>query len=365
MTARTARRRSVVLASVVLLGLPACGGGSSAEPTTSSGAGSALLRAATRAGAASDAVSFQQRTISAGRAEEVFARRGDDSLVATEYDDGGRNEVRRVDGTVYVRSDLRLTAGGPAPWIRIDAGVDADRWIDLLGDDLLAPTPGEVSGLLAAGVDRVTAVRRAGPGARTLVVRPVAVADGERPTSIRIRRTRPAFVGRVAGLFVDGERVARRTYAAVRWGDRAEAITVPAGTVAIDGVRDPQVLALPAAVRRAPAALPAGWGLRAAVGITPSQGDGTCQQALTLYAPAGRPLADGYLAVYLKAAGCPTPAGAGSAPFTAGANAGWIGQDAGSTVGGLTVDGVSVRFRTSLPERDLAPVLATWTPLPA
>lgn len=360
MTARTARFGAVVALALVLA---ACGGGSS-EPATSA-EGTALLRAAERAGAASDAVSFRQRTVAAGRADEEFVRRGDDSLVATEYDDGGRNEVRRVDGVVYVRSDLRLATGQRAPWIRLEPDADLGLWLGVLGDDLLAPTPREVSELLAAGVDRVTALRRRGTGARRLAVVPEEVADGERPTSILIRRDEPAFSGRSAGVFAGDEQVARRTYAALRWGARAEAITVPEGAVPVDGVRDPQAGALPEAVRRAPAALPAGWSLRSVVGITPSQGDGTCQQVLTLYAPAGEPLAAGYLAVYLKAPGCPTPAATGSARFTAGTNVGWIGQDGAATIGGLTVDGVSLRFRTTLAERDLARVLATWGPLPA
>lgn len=362
MTVPRTLRRSVFGALACALVLGACGGGSS-EPATSA-AGTALLTAATRAGAASDAVSFRQQTISAGRADETFARRGEDSLVATEYDDGGRNEVRRVGDVVYVRADLRLATGQSAPWIRLDPGADRETWIALLGDDLLAPTPREVSDLLGAGVERVTGVRRGDAGARNLAIVPEAIDAGERPTSILVRRAEPAFVGRTADVYAGGERVARRTYIGVRWGDRAEAITAPDGALPIDGVRDAQAAALPATIRRGPAALPAGWSLRAVVGITPSQGDGTCQQVLTLYAPTGRPLSAGYLALYLKAAGCPTPPAPGSARFTAGTNTGWIGQDGAVTVGAVTVDGVSVRFRTTLAEPDLARLLATWGPLP-
>lgn len=367
MTARTRFLPAVTGTLVLTLGLAACGG--SSEPATSA-AGTALLRAAERAGADADAVSFRQRTITrsrpdaTGRADEEFARRGDDSLVATEYDDGGRLEVRRVGGVVYVRSDLRLATGARAPWLRIEPDADLGAWLGVLGSDVLAPTPGAVSDLLAADVDRVTGLGRGEAGARRLRVVPEEIADGERPTAILVRRAAPEFSGREATVFAGGEQVARRTYTDVRWGVRATAITVPDGAVSVDDVRDPQADALPAAIRRAPGALPDGWSLRTVVGITPSQGDGTCQQVLTLYAPTGRPLSAGYLALYLKAAGCPTPPAPGSARLTAGASTGWIGQDGAATIGALTVDGVSVRFRTTLGERDLARVLATWSPLP-
>jgi len=367
MTARLIRRSAlglVVGALVLPLGLAACGDGTSDAQRTSQ-RGTALLADAKASGSASAAVSFQQTTTGGGRAIEEYARRGEDSLVATQYDDGGRNEVRRVGGVVYVRADLQLATGQAAPWVRIDPGADLPTWITLLGDDLLAPTPSAAADLLAAGIARVTGVTRDG-GVRVLSIVPKAIDDGERPANVTVTgpdATAVRFTGRTAAVVVQGGRVATRTYARIAWDDTAAPITAPADAVSIDVVRDPQAGALPAAVRRGPGALPAGWSLRSVVGITPSQGDGTCQQVLTLYAPTGRPLSAGYLAVYLKASGCPTPKSTGAADFTAGAYTGWIGQDAGASVGGLTVDGVSVRFRSSLTETELATVLASWGPL--
>lgn len=366
MTARTARLAAVVASTLALTaGLAACGDDTSDAERTSQ-RGTALLAEAKASGAAASAVSFEQRTTGGARAAEEYARRGDDSLVATQYDDGGRNEVRRVGGVVYARADLQLTTGQQAPWVRIDPGADLPTWIALLGDDLLAPTPDATAGLLAAGVARVTAVTPDGPVSK-LSITPKRIANGERPTSISVTTAAGAasFSGRSAAVMVNGRAAATRVYSKILWGDAAAPIAAPADAVAVEVVRDPQASALPASVRRAPAALPAGWGLRSVVGITPSQGDGTCQQVLTLYAPVGRPLAAGYLAVYLKAAGCPTPKADGAADFTAGTYTGWIGQRDGASIGGLTVDGVSVRFRSSLPEQQLATVLATWQPLPA
>lgn len=363
MTARTARLAAVVVSSLaVTAGLAACSDGTSGAERTSQ-RGTALLAEARALGAVASAVSFEQRTIGGAQAAEEYARRGDDSLVVTQYDDGGRNEVRRVSGVVYVRADLQLATGQQAPWVRIDPGADLPTWITILGDDLLAPTPGASADLLAAGVARVTAVTPDG-AVSALSITPRRIVNGERPTSISVTTATGAasFSGRSASVMVDGRVAATRTYSKVRWGDAAAPITAPAGAVAVEVVRDPQASALPAAVRRAPGALPAGWSLRSVVGITPSQGDGTCQQVLTLYAPTGQPLSAGYLAVYLKAAGCPTPKASGAADFTAGKYRGWIGQDRGASIGGLTVDGVSVRFRSTLSEAELAKVLATWGP---
>lgn len=367
MTARTARLAAVVAGTLALtVGLTACGD-DTAESERTSQRGTALLAEARDSGAAASAVSFEQRTTGGGRAAEEYARRGDDSLVATQYDDGGRNEVRRVGGVVYARADLQLATGQQAPWVRIDPGADLPTWITILGDDLLAPTPAATADLLAAGVARVTAVTPAGRVSK-LSITPKRIVNGERPTSISVTTggsPAASFAGRSASVMVDGRVAATRTFSTILWGDAAAPITAPADAVAVDTVRDPQASALPAAVRRAPIALPAGWSLRSVVGITPSQGDGTCQQVLTLYTPTAQPLAAGYLAVYLKASGCPTPKAPGAADFTAGRSTGWIGQDRGASIGGLTVDGVSVRFRSSLPATELATVLATWQPLPA
>jgi hypothetical protein len=355
-------RRTLLSAAALALVLAACGSGESGS-SQSSQRGTALLAAATAFGNASDAVSFRLQGSGAGNTDETFARRGEDSLVAAEFGEGGRNEIRRVGGVTYARADLKLPAGQVAPWVRIDAGPDQATWLTLLGDGVVAPTPQQATGLLTGQVARVTALEVGDAGARTLTVDPKPVRNGERPSSIAVRRSEAAIVGRSAELFSNGKAFARRTYLGVRWGARAVPITVPEGAVSVEAVRDPQSAALPAAILRGPAALPAGWSLRSVIGITPTQGDGTCQQVLTLYAPTGRPLSAGYLGVYLKPSGCETPKVRGAADFTAGTYAGWIGQDAGASVGGLTVDGVSVRFRSSLTETELATVLASWGPL--
>jgi hypothetical protein len=353
-------RRTVMIAAGLALAVGACGGGGSSSDTTSK-AGTALLAEATTNGRAADAVSFRLRSSGSGtKTEESFARAGADSLVTVETDQNGRTEVRRVSGTIYVRSDLQLPGGQVAPWVRIDAGPDQETWTTLLGAALVAPTPKETTRLLTANIARVVDV--VGRDPRVLATVPRDVATGEHPSSVSIAAGEARFVGRSSTLIVQRQTAAQRTYSAVRWNDAVEPITVPEGAESVEVVRDPQSAALPAALQRAPAALPAGWSLRSVVGITPSQGDGACQQVLTLYAPTGRPLSAGYLAVFLKPAGCETPKPDGAADFTAGANTGWIGQDRGASVGGLTVDGVSVRFRSTLSEAELSKVLATWGP---
>jgi hypothetical protein len=362
MTARrTALRTGLGLLALVVLAT-ACGDDTSSS-TEADQRGRALLAEARRTGAASDAVSYEVTTVSSGRAEETFARRGADSAVTARYDDGGSLEVRRVADVVYVRSDLELPTAAEPPWVRLDPGADLDTWVTVLGSNLLAPDPSAVAKALTSGVDRVTD-RTTTRTARVLEVEPREVRNGERPTSIRIEPSAALVRGRLAELFSDDARVARRTYSRVRWGADARPITAPEGAVSVDVVRDPQTASLPPEILRGPAALPAGWSLRAVVGLTVAQGDGTCQQVLTLYAPpAPAPVRDGYLAVYLKPTGCPTPKGPGADDFTAGAYRGWIGQGTGATIGGLTVDGVSVRFRSTLPPAELATVLASWKPL--
>ena len=353
-------RRTGMIAVGLALAVGACGGGGSSDDTTSK-AGTALLAEATTAGRAAAAVSFSLKSSGSGTTtEETFARNGDDSLVSAETDQNGRTEVRRVSGAIYVRSDLELPAGQVAPWIRIDAGADQGTWTTLLGAGLVAPTPKQATRLLTANIARVVDVTGRDP--RVLATVPRDVATGEHPSSVSIAAGAARFVGRSSTLFVQRQTIAQRAYSAVRWNDAAEPITVPEGAVSVEVVRDPQSSALPAAIQRAPVALPAGWSLRSVVGLTPSQGDGTCQQVLTLYAPTGRPLSAGYLAVYLKPSGCETPKAEGADDFTAGSYTGWIGQDGGVSVGGLTVDGVSVRFRSTLSEAELAKVLATWGP---
>ncbi|CAB4776297.1 unannotated protein [freshwater metagenome] len=111
--------------------------------------------------------------------------------------------------------------------------------------------------------------------------------------------------------------------------------------------------------------LPANWGIRAVVGLSTGQGNGVCQEVLTLYAPpAPARISDDYLAVYLEPTGCSTPRASGSADFVAGVNAGWIGKAPdGSTIGSLQVEGTSLRFRTSLDATALASTLSVWGPL--
>lgn len=356
-------RRTVLPAAALALALAACGSGES-KGSQSAQQGTALLAQTRTATAGSDAVSFRvQSTGSGASTDESFARRGADSAVTVEQADNGRNEVRRIDGVVYMRSDLDLPDGQVAPWIRIDLGADQTTWVALVGEGLLAPTPKQASALFAANVARVTALTSGDP--RVLSVDPRSVRTGERPATISIAAKQAQFVGRSSTFFVGGQQVAQRTYTKGRWGSAVAPITAPSGAVTIEAVRDPQSAALPSELLRGPAGLPAGWTLRAVVGITPGQGDNTCQQVLTLHAATGQPISAGYLAVYLKPAGCDTPKADGAADFTAGKYSGWIGQADGASIGGLSVDGVSVRFRSSLPQAQLAQVLATWKPLPA
>lgn len=287
-------RRPILAPAALALVLAACGGSSS---DATSKAGTELFADATGAGKAATAVSFRLQANGGGTADESFVRRGADSVVVGSYDAGGTNEVRRVGGVYYARADLELPGGQVAPWIRIDDDPAQDLWLGLLGDRIVAPTPKETTGLLTGNVARVTALEAGDP--RVLAVDAKRVAQGERPDTVSVAAKAARFVGRSAVLFVGGNQIAQRTYSKVLWNDAVAPITVPEGAVSVDGIRDPQAAALPAALLRAPAALPEGWTLRGVVGITGSQSDGTCQQVLTLYAPTTRsPLSAGYLAVY-------------------------------------------------------------------
>lgn len=355
---RTARRTACTVVALVLL--VAC----SNTGNGTSRAGARLLDAATANGRRQSAVSFALDARGRGTAAEWFARRGADSVVRAEYDDGGELEVRRVDGVIYLRTALRLFGAPPAgPWFRIDPGDDLGAWVDLLGIDRLAPTPATVADRLAADVAAVTDLARTG-GGRVLTVEPVRAGTGERPSWIRIRRDQPEFAGRTASLYARGRKVAERFYRRVRWGERVATIAAPGGAMNVDGAVDPQAAALADTLLREPATLPDGWTRRATIGITPSQGSGTCQEVATVYA-APAPLTEGYLALYLEPSGCEPLRQAGSADFTAGPNRGWVGRDpaTGATVGALTVEGTAVRFRSSLPPANLAGLLATWRPI--
>lgn len=359
-------QRRWVPGALALVLIAACGGGGG--DADESAAGTRLLTAATTAGRRADAVSFELQARGAGRAAEAAARRGEDSLVEAEYDEGGLLEVRRVAGVVYVRTNLRI-AGGPltGPWFRIEPGADLGTWVDLLGVDRLAPTPEQVARTLRANVERVTGVDRTTTG-RALDVVADPVADGARPSTIRLRRELPEFTGRSERLVAGGRVVAQRTYRRVRWGERARAIAAPDGAIPIEGAFDPQAASLASTLLREPTDLPAGWTRRATVAVTPAQGSGTCQEVATIYAaPAPTPVASGYLAAYLEPSGCAPVRQAGSANFVAGPHRGWVGTDpaTGATIGALTVEGTAVRFRTSLAPAAAAVALAGWRPIPS
>lgn len=288
-------------------------------------------------------------------------RRGDDSVVMAEYDSGGRLEVRSVGGEFYVLSSLDLPAGTPE-WVHLANDADRPLVLSLLGSDYVAPTPKATSKILSGGVLNVTALK-AKAGQRVLTV--TARAVSERPSEIQINRSEALFMGRVASLWSGKTKVGERSYRNVLWGDSAPIISAPSVTSEFNGFFDSQVLQLAEPLRRRPVTLPANWDIRAVVGLSTGQGNGICQEVLTLFAPlAPAPISDNYLAVYLEPTGCSTPRASGSAEFSAGVNAGWIGKAPdGSTIGSLQVAGTSLRFRTSLDAEALASTLSVWGPL--
>ncbi|CAB4870554.1 unannotated protein [freshwater metagenome] len=363
---RGAHSKSTGALSAIVMGLVlvagACGGGSGqAEKVSSSG--TRLLAASSLKSGASDAVSYSAESSGGdgSTARESFSRRGEDSVVTAEYDSGGRLEVRRVGGEFYVLSSLDIVGATPM-WVHVANDADRTFILSLLGSDYVAPTPKEASTILSGGVLNVRALK-AKAGQRVLTV--TARSVGERPSEISIDRSEALFLGRVASLWSGKTKVGERTYRSALWGDAVPAIMAPAGASEFNGVFDSQVLKLAEPLRRRPMTLPANWGIRAVVGLSTGQGNGVCQEVLTLYAPpAPARISDDYLAVYLEPTGCSTPRANGSADFVAGVNAGWIGKAPdGSTIGSLQVEGTSLRFRTSLDAKALASTLSVWGPL--
>ena len=329
-------------------------------------AGTRLLAAASFKSGAADAVAYSAESSSGAgsTARESFLRRGDDSVVAAEYDSGGRLEVRRVGGEIYVLSSLDLPAGTPV-WVHLANDADRALVLSLLGSDYVAPTPKEASKILAGGVASVNTLRvKAGQRVLTVTARTV----GERASEIQINRSEALFLGRVASLWSGKTKVGARTYRNALWGDSVPMISAPSVASEFNGFFDTQVLQLAEPLRRRPVTLPANWEIRAVVGLSTGQGNGICQEVLTLFAPLA-PLvpaliSDGYLAVYLEPTGCSTPRAAGSAEFSAGEHAGWLGTATdGSRIGSLQVNGTSLRFRSSLDAQTLSKVLAAWRPL--
>lgn len=346
--------------AVLVLAVGACS--SASEPRVSV-SGTLLLAAASIKSGASDAVTYSAESSGGdgSTARETFTRRGDDSIVTAEYDSGGRLEVRRVGGEFYVLSSLDIVGATPM-WVHVANDADRTFILSLLGANYVAPTPKEASMILSGGVLNVTALK-AKAGQRVLTV--TARSVGERPSEISINRSEPLFLGRVASLWSGKTKVGTRTYRSALWGDAVPAIAAPAGASEFNGVFDSQLIKLAEPLRRSPTSLPSGWTMRAAVGLSSGQGNGICQEVLTLYAPpAPARISDDYLAVYLEPTGCSTPRASGSAEFAAGVNKGWIGKSPdGSTIGSLQVEGTSLRFRTSLDAQTLSKVLATWGPL--
>ncbi len=365
---RATQTKSVIALSAIVMGLAlvagACGGGSGSgqEPKVSP-SGTRLLAASSLKSGASDAVAYSAE--SSGRdgstARETFMRRGDDSLVTAEYDSGGRLEVRRVGGEFYVLSSLDIVGATPM-WVHVANDADRTFILSLLGADYVAPSPKAVADLFAGGVTTVNGLYKE---AEQRVLTVSARSVGERPSEISINRSKELFDGRVASLWSGKTKVGERTYRSALWGDAVPAIAAPAGASEFNGVFDSQVLKLAEPLRRRPMTLPANWGIRAVVGLSTGQGNGVCQEVLTLYAPpAPARISDDYLAVYLEPTGCSTPRASGSGDFVAGVNAGWIGKAPdGSTIGSLQVEGTSLRFRTSLDAKALASTLSLWGPL--
>jgi hypothetical protein len=247
-------------------------------------------------------------------------------------------------------------------WVHVANDADRTFILSLLGADYVAPSPKAVADLFAAGVASVNTLTTE---AEQRVLAVSARSVGERPSEISINRSEALFLGRVASLWSGKTKVGERTYRSALWGDAVPAIAAPTGASEFNGVFDSQVLQLAEPLRRRPVTLPANWGVRAVVGLSTGQGNGICQEVLTLYAPpAPARISDDYLAVYLEPTGCSTPRASGSADFKAGVNAGWIGKAAdGSTIGSLQVEGTSLRFRTSLDEQALSSALSVWGPL--
>ena len=353
---------ALVVSLVLLAG--ACGGGSGGgqEPMVSP-SGTRLLAAASLKSGASDAVAYsaESSTGDGSTARETFMRSGEDSVVMAEYDSGGRLEVRRVGGEFYVLSSLDIVGATPM-WVHVANDADRTFILSLLGADYVAPNPKAVAGLFAGGVASVNAITTEAEQ-RVLTVSAESVV--ERPSEISINRSEALFLGRVASLWSGKTKVGERAYREALWGDAVPAIVAPTGASEFDGLFDAQVLQLAEPLRRSPTRLPSGWTIRAAVGLSTGQGNGVCQEVLTLYAPpAPARISDDYLAVYLEPTGCSTPRANGSADFVAGVNAGWIGKAPdGSTIGSLQVAGTSLRFRTSLDAKALASTLSEWGPL--
>lgn len=346
--------------AVLVLAVGACS--SASEPKVSS-SGTRLLAAASLKSGASDAVSYSAESSGGdgSTARETFMRRGDDSVVMAEYDSGGRLEVRSVGGEFYVLSSLDIVGATPM-WVHVANDTDRTFILSLLGADYVSPSPEAVADLFAGGVASVNTLTTEADQ-RVLAV--TARSVGERPSEISINRDEALFLGRVASLWSGKTKVGTRTYRSALWGDAVPAIVAPAGASEFNGVFDSQVLQLAEPLRRRPTMLPTNWGVRAVVGLSTGQGNGICQEVLTLYAPpAPAPISDNYLAVYLEPTGCSTPRASGSAEFSAGVNTGWIGKAPdGSTIGSLQVAGTSLRFRTSLDAEALASTLSVWGPL--
>ncbi len=346
--------------AVLVLAVGACS--SASEPKISS-SGTRLLAAASLKSGASAAVSYSAESSGGdgSTARETFMRRGDDSVVMAEYDSGGRLEVRSVGGEFYVLSSLDIVGATPM-WVHVANDTDRTFILSLLGADYVSPSPEAVADLFAGGVASVNTLTTEADQ-RVLAV--TARSVGERPSEISINRDEALFLGRVASLWSGKTKVGMRTYRSALWGDAVPAIVAPTGASEFNGVFDSQVLQLAEPLRRRPTMLPTNWGVRAVVGLSTGQGNGICQEVLTLYAPpAPAPISDNYLAVYLEPTGCSTPRASGSAEFSAGVNTGWIGKAPdGSTIGSLQVAGTSLRFRTSLDAEALASTLSVWGPL--
>jgi len=263
--------------AVLVLAVGACS--TASEPRVSP-SGTRLLAAATAESAASDAVTYSAESLGGGgsTARETFVRRGDDSIVAAEYDSGGRLEVRRVGGEFYVLSSLDIVGATPM-WVHVANDADRTFILSLLGADYVAPTPKEASMIFSGGVLNVTALK-AKAEQRVLTV--TARSVGERPSEISINRSEALFLGRVASLWSGKTKVGTRTYREALWGDAVPAIGAPAGASEFDGLFDAQVLQLAEPLRRRPTKPPSGWVIRAAVGLSSGQGNGVCQEVLTL-----------------------------------------------------------------------------------
>ncbi len=346
--------------AVLVLAVAACS--TASEPRVSA-SGTRLLAAASVKSGASDAVSYTAESLggSGSTARETFTRRGDDSIVTAEYDSGGRLEARRVGGEFYVLSSLDIVGATPM-WVHVANDADRAFILSLLGADYVAPSPKEAADSFANGVASVNTITTE---AEQRVLAVAARSVGERPSEISINRSEALFLGRVASLWSGKTKVGTRTYRLALWGDAVSAIVAPTGAPEFNGFFDAQVLQLAEPLRRSPTRLPSGWTIRAAVGLSSGQGNGICQEVLTLYAPpAPARISDDYLAVYLEPTGCSTPRANGSADFAAGVNKGWIGKAPdGSTIGSLQVEGTSLRFRTSLDANALANTLSVWGPL--